>query len=92
MIDDLVDASRLETGRMEVMPKPVDLREIVKEVIPKLVTRADASRVEVEAPANLPLVLADHVKIGRVFDKSDLQRPPVLGIALEGDRQHDRAG
>lgn len=67
MIDDLVDASQLETGRMAIMPVPVDLRAILTETLARMATYLDTSRVVLQAADGLPCVLADRPKIGQVL-------------------------
>lgn len=69
LIDDLMDVSRIESGRLPAEPLPSDpvalLRDIVADVEPGV--REKAITLVVSAPPELPQVLADPRRIAQVF-------------------------
>jgi signal transduction histidine kinase/CheY-like chemotaxis protein len=69
LVDDLLDVSRLELGKVELRLQPIDLNESVAAAVEACVpaTRAQHHTVEVTlSPAPLP-VMADPVRIEQVF-------------------------
>jgi len=68
MIQDLVDAARLESRQLRVEPRPMDLYPYVlnvKELLTAAV--ADAGRIRVERADGLPPVMADPERLERVL-------------------------
>jgi NtrC-family two-component system sensor histidine kinase KinB len=69
MVDDLLDLSRIESGRVELYPLPIEATTLIESAIEKQKGEADA--VGVRLSANFPFpaaaVLADHERIGHVF-------------------------
>ncbi|OLC16495.1 MAG: hypothetical protein AUH29_04945 [Candidatus Rokubacteria bacterium 13_1_40CM_69_27] len=61
LVNDLLDISRLERGRLDVHPRPTDLAALTGEVLVEVqpLTQEKGHRVSVSAPADLPPVLAD---------------------------------
>jgi signal transduction histidine kinase/HAMP domain-containing protein len=69
MIDELLDASRLQAGRLPIEPRPVRLGELLARAVDKArPTLADGRDVSVRLPDDDPLVLADEVRIEQVVD------------------------
>ncbi|HEX2678078.1 MAG TPA: ATP-binding protein, partial [Polyangiales bacterium] len=65
LIDEVLDLSRIEAGRVSVSPEPVEIAPVLDEV--KTTLDAMANRAEVELvieplPKALPLVIADRVR------------------------------
>lgn len=52
ILDDLTDWSHLQSGRIAVRKRPIDLREVISQVVETL--QATAEQAEVEILANLP--------------------------------------
>ena len=52
LVDDLLDASRIEEGSLEVRREPVDIGAVVRSVAER--SRPDRSRIVVDAPERLP--------------------------------------
>lgn len=69
MVDDLLDLSRIESGRVEIYPLPVEVPLLVTRAIEEHRPDADINGVSLKAPAALPQVsvLADNERIGHVF-------------------------
>lgn len=69
MTDDLTDLAKLQLGRLEVAPRPLDLAEPVEAVRKLLRVTADRLQVRLvsELPAGLPAVAADRAHLERVL-------------------------
>jgi signal transduction histidine kinase len=67
MIEDLLEVSRLESGRIVLHPEAIDLRALLDEVVLSLVPPNSHSRVQVRAPPSLPTLRVDPKKLERVF-------------------------
>ncbi len=68
MIDDLLEFSRLESGRVTLRLQPVDLPVVVEAVIDKLTPLADSAEVHLinQAPEDLPTFSADPWRLEQV--------------------------
>src|SRR5262249_43633159 len=84
MVNDLLDLTRIEQGRLRLDLEPIAPRELVGEAIGRFETRARDAGIALEADLapDLPEVLADGERIGHVFDN-------LIGNAL---RHTGRAG
>lgn len=69
LIDDILDLSRIESGRLKLEPRSCALREIVGRAVSALGRRAQekAIRLAAEIPADLPDVMADQDRIAQVL-------------------------
>jgi signal transduction histidine kinase len=71
MIDDLLDASRIELGRLPIKPRPIALAAAVSSVVERLGPQLAGHAVEIRAPghaeASLPRVMADPLRIDQVL-------------------------
>jgi signal transduction histidine kinase/ActR/RegA family two-component response regulator len=69
LIEDLVDVSRIVTGKLTLRPGPVDLREVITAAAEavRLSARARRLRVEVGLPETPALVLGDRDRLQQVF-------------------------
>jgi two-component system sensor histidine kinase KdpD len=70
MIDELLDAGRLQAGRLPIEPKPVLLEALVARTVEKAQPSLEASghRVTVHLPGHAVPVLADPLRIEQVLD------------------------
>ena len=61
LINDILDMSKIEAGKMNMHPEPLDLLEIVEETARLLRTRAESAglAMTIEVPEDLPEVEAD---------------------------------
>jgi signal transduction histidine kinase/CheY-like chemotaxis protein len=68
LLNNLLDLSRLEAGRVKLEPEAVDLASIVRDVATNLgsLSAARGIQVHVDAPESLPHALADRQKIVQV--------------------------
>jgi PAS domain S-box-containing protein len=69
MVDDLLDLSRIESGRVELFPLPTAVSHLVESAIKGGRGAAAEDGIELTADSRLPevRVLADHERIGHVF-------------------------
>jgi len=69
MVDDLLDLSRIESGRVELFPLPTAVSSLIESAVEKHKADADAAGLKLSADFPLPeiRVLADHERIGHVF-------------------------
>ncbi|MBN1485153.1 MAG: GAF domain-containing protein [Chloroflexia bacterium] len=70
LINDLLDISRIETGRMALNPEWVSVFDLVEEVIEAARMELERKQLElsVEVPADLPMVQADRKRVLQVLN------------------------
>lgn len=70
LVNDIIDLSRIETGRLDLSLEPVDLRASIKEslsLVTQLAQEKQVGLVEQEHDARDTLVLADHLRLRQVL-------------------------
>ncbi len=69
MINDILDLSRIEAGKMELAIEEMDLGDVVKSVMSTAsgLVKEKPIRLESEIPVNLPHVLADRTRVRQVL-------------------------
>jgi PAS domain S-box-containing protein len=69
LVDDLLDISRIESGRLQLDLRPVPLESAVEAVVASFKARVDEKRqqIEVELPDHLPLVMADNDRLIQIL-------------------------
>ena len=69
LIQDLLDVSRIEAGRLRVDPQPTDVAALLRGAVEILAPLADdrGLRLEVSVADGLPLVLADEQRVQQVL-------------------------
>jgi two-component system, NtrC family, sensor histidine kinase KinB len=69
MVDDLLDMSRIESGRVELYPLPVSVGRLAGNAIEQFKGEAEAKGVRLSAEITIPevRVLADHERVGHIF-------------------------
>ena len=67
LIDDLLSVSRMESGRLVIDPRPIELACVVERVLSPFRTIAARHVLRAEIPAPMPLVLGDPDKLEQVL-------------------------
>jgi len=70
LIDDVLDLSRIESGRVSMSCEPVVVRDVLAEVMTTLEPMAARARVSLglaAIPASLPRVLADRTRLAQIL-------------------------
>jgi PAS domain S-box-containing protein len=69
LINDILDISRIESGRLELKMEPVDYGRIVTDVLRLMKPAADEKDISIDAsfPENIPLVKGDADKITQIL-------------------------
>lgn len=68
LVEDLLDVSRIENGRISLMPRPVSIDKVIVEVASELFNRAFERQITIKVARHrrLPLVLADEVRLRQI--------------------------
>jgi two-component system sensor histidine kinase KdpD len=67
LVDDLLDLSRIEAGAVNPQPDWCDLHDAIASAAEHVRSRQPGAEIELDIPADLPLVRADAAQIERVF-------------------------
>ena len=69
MVDDLLDMSRIESGRVELYPLPTPVGMLAENAVEQFKAEAEAKGVRLKADIAIPeiRVLADHERVGHIF-------------------------
>jgi len=67
MIQDMVDATRLEGGQLTFHLQQVDLKTYLDDLLARAATVLDVRRIRIQVPAHLPPVAADYDRLERIF-------------------------
>jgi GAF domain-containing protein len=72
LVNDLLDISRIEAGRVILSPQPLDLRDIAEDVIADVLRRSQEENkpmaLSLDAPRSLPRVYGDAERVRQVID------------------------
>ncbi len=68
LVEDLLDISRLESGKLQLDRELTDLEHLLEMSLPVLEQVCDTSQVMANVPADLPGVIVDPLRMKRVFD------------------------
>ena len=69
LINDILDLTKIEAGRLELNPESVDLRAALLGVLPVVKPRAQEKKIRISTflPTDLPLVFADPAKFNQIL-------------------------
>ena len=67
LINDLLDASRIEAGGLKLEPADLSLPRLIAKTVEKFRTQTTAHHFETQFPPNFPLVFADEERINQVL-------------------------
>jgi signal transduction histidine kinase len=92
MAEDLLDASRIELGRVVLERRHVSLRDVIGNLVAQLEPTFGGRPVEIDATADAPLVLADPMRLDEIVTNllenaakySQPGRPIKVRIARDG--------
>ncbi len=96
VINDLLDVSRLESGHVELAPRPTDVRQITDQVIAVVTVAAQAKQIRTTnaLPADLPAVQADATRLQQILMNllgNAVKFTPNGGaVRVEGGRHKDQ--
>jgi PAS domain S-box-containing protein len=72
LVNDLLDISRIEAGRVILSPQPLDLREVAEDVIADFLRRSQEENkpmaLSLDAPRSLPRVYGDSERVRQILD------------------------
>jgi PAS domain S-box-containing protein len=71
LVNDLLDISRIETGRIILSPQPLDLYDLITKALEEIKRRASSEgksvQIEANLPAGVPCVLADRERVFQIL-------------------------
>ena len=69
LINDLLDISRIESGRIQMEQAPISILDIVTQRIEEIRPQADEKSIQLDmtAPASVPQIFGDEARMGQVF-------------------------
>jgi signal transduction histidine kinase len=71
LVNDLLDISRIEAGRVSLLLQPIDLREVADDVVADILRRSQeenkAMALMVDAPPDLPRVTGDLERVRQII-------------------------
>ena len=67
MIDDLLDASRLQAGGLSLNRADVSLPVLAKRIAERLGTQSNKHKIVTAFPENFPVIVADETRLGQVI-------------------------
>ena len=72
LVNDLLDISRIEAGRVILSPQPLDLRDVSEDVIADVLRRSQEESkpmaLSLDAPRSLPRVFGDAERVRQIID------------------------
>jgi PAS domain S-box-containing protein len=93
MVDDLLDATRLQTGGLSIHKSEISIPAIVKSLVPRFETQSPEHRLVVDFPEDYPPVVADEDRIRQVLSNlinNAIKYTPAGEIRISGKvRQKD---
>ncbi len=96
LIQDLLDMTRMEAGRLVVSPREVEVRPLISRSVEAMRPLADAGglTIRVELPESLPLLRIDADRVLQLFSNvigNAIKFTPAGGIVTLAAREHEDA-
>jgi len=93
MIQDLVDSARFETGELQLHREAVDLHQYLPNLLERLRTAIDVSRISLDIAADVPPVFADYARLDRIITNlltnALKYSSPETPVSMRAQRQGD---
>ncbi len=71
LVNDLLDISRIEAGRVTLTPQPIDIRDVAEDVLGEVLRRTQDEKkpmaISLDAPKDLPRVLGDPERVRQII-------------------------
>jgi PAS domain S-box-containing protein len=67
ILENLLELSRYQTGRLQIHPEPVSITDIAKDVVDGLKNRSEEHEFQLFFPGGLPPVEADRLRVERIL-------------------------
>ena len=69
LINDILDLSKIEAGRMDVNPKPFSLGQTLENIVESVAPIAGEKRIEIlrDIPRDLPLLESDEIRVSQIL-------------------------
>jgi len=68
LIDNLLDASRIQAGVLKLEQGDVNIPQLVRQVVERFATQSDQHKFEVDFPDDFPVILADEERLRQVLN------------------------
>jgi signal transduction histidine kinase len=92
-VENILDLSAMEAGRLEVQPVPVSLAAIAENISAQLLSTPGAERIQIDLPEDLPPVVADPGFLNSVINHlvdNAIKYAPAEAVIVDAVRQGKR--
>jgi PAS domain S-box-containing protein len=87
LVQDVLNAARIETGQLVIQPEPMSVLPVVRQVVEQIRARTIGRPIRLPTKPGLPLVLADRDRVTEVLanllDNADKYSPPGQEVSVE---------
>ena len=93
MIDDLLDASRLQAGGLSLNRLDISVRRIAVQLADRYATQAGARQINIALPEHFPLIFADETRIRQVLTNlisNAIKYAPEGDIKISGEARPEQ--
>ena len=88
---DLLDVSRIETGELQIAPRPINLEALVTDVVADFRNGRAHQQIQLNIPGHLPRIGADRTRIGQVLsnliENAAYLSPPASTITVSASEE-----
>ncbi len=68
LVDDLLDLSRIESGRLRLQPVEIQLDDLLRTAARDFESTSDRHEIRLDVPVRIPVILADKGRVRQVID------------------------
>jgi signal transduction histidine kinase len=93
LIDNLLDASRLQTGGINLKRSDVNLKTIIEQIAERYRTQSDRHEIIIDLPPEIPILLADEDRLRQVISNllsNAIKYSPEGKIVVHGQAKQDK--